>query len=362
MDDKQFHDQVVEYYGRVLAGSQDLKTDACCTTDMPPMLRAMLADVHEEVLDRYYGCGLVHPDLMWGLRVLDLGCGSGRDVYVLSRMVGPNGFVAGVDMTDAQLEVARRHVGYHTEKYGYPEPNVAFHKGYIERLSDVGLEDESFDVVVSNCVVNLSPDKESVLREVYRVLKPGGELYFSDVYSDRRLPAELMRDPVLHGECLAGALYKGDFIRLARKVGFADPRVVDARPLTIEDPDIRATLDPARFESITYRLFKIDGLEDACEDYGQAVRYRGTVPGSEDAFDLDDHHHFETGRAALVCGNSHLMVAATRFADHFEYFGDLSTHYGAFVDCGTPTAAVVGGDGGREEGDGGGGSGEPCCC
>lgn len=349
MDDKQFHDQVVEYYGRVLSGSSDLKTDACCTTDMPAQVRALLADVHEEVLERYYGCGLIHPELMDGLRVLDLGCGSGRDVYVLSRLVGEQGFVAGVDLTDEQLDVARRHVQYHADRYGYAEPNVAFHKGYIERLSDAGLADESFDVVVSNCVVNLSPDKESVLREVFRVLKPGGELYFSDVYADRRLAPELMKDPVLHGECLAGALYKADFIRLARKAGFADPRVVSARPLMVDNPEIQALLGPARFESITYRLFKIDGLEDACEDFGQAVRYRGTVPGLPDAFDLDDHHHFETGRAALVCGNSHLMLAATRFAEHFEFFGDMSTHHGAFVDCGGP---APGGDPGDADGGG----------
>jgi arsenite methyltransferase len=352
MDNDKIRDQVVEYYGRILEGSADLKTDACCTTDMPAAMRALLADVHEEVLARYYGCGLVHPELMRGLRVLDLGCGSGRDVYVLSRLVGPRGFVAGVDMTEEQLAVAQRHVDYHTEKYGYDEPNVAFHKGYIERLDALDLEDESFDVVVSNCVINLSPDKESVLREVYRVLRPGGELYFSDVYADRRLPPQLMADPILHGECLAGALYKADFIRLARRFGFADPRVVTARPLAIDNPGIRALLGPVRFESITYRLFKIDGLEDACEDYGQAVRYKGTIPDLPDAFDLDDHHHFETGRAALVCGNTHLMLAATRFAEHFEYFGDMDHHYGAFLDCGSPapSTAAAGGDGGADGG------------
>jgi arsenite methyltransferase len=84
--------------------------------------------------------------------------------------------------------------------------------------------------VISNCVINLCPDKESDLREIYRVLKAGGEFYFSDVYSDRRIPTNLLDDPVLYGECLSGALYEGDFIRLARKHGFNDPREVARAP------------------------------------------------------------------------------------------------------------------------------------
>ncbi len=91
-------------------------------------------------------------------------------------------------------------------------------------------------MIVSNCVVNLSPDKDAVLREVQRLLKPGGEFYFSDVYADRRVPDKVRNDPVLYGECLGGALYWNDFQRLAKRHGFADPRLVDDRPLEITDP------------------------------------------------------------------------------------------------------------------------------
>lgn len=331
------HDTVKEYYGKVLKGSSDLKTDACCTTAPPPEpIKAVLADIHDEVASRYYGCGLVMPASLEGARVLDLGCGSGRDVYALSRMVGSKGFVAGVDMTAEQLEVARRHVDWHTKKYGYCCPNVAFFDGYIEKLDELDLEPGSFDVIVSNCVINLSPDKEAVLKGAHRLLKPGGEMYFSDVYADRRLPAALLDDPVLHGECLSGALYWNDFLTLARESGFVDPRLVEDRPLGINDDAVAEKLGGAGFWSATYRLFKLDGLEPACEDYGQAVVYKGTVPGHPTRFVLDNHHVIETGKAFPVCGNTWKMLAETRFAPHFDFIGSFDTHYGIFPGCGTP--------------------------
>ncbi|MFZ3040559.1 MAG: methyltransferase domain-containing protein [Thiobacillus sp.] len=110
--------------------------------------------------------------------MLDLGCGSGRDVYALAQLAGETGRVIGVDMTEAQLAVAEAHREYHRQAFGFARDNVEFRLGYIERLNELGLEDASFDVVVSNCVVNLSPDKDAVLRQVHRLLKPGGELYF----------------------------------------------------------------------------------------------------------------------------------------------------------------------------------------
>jgi SAM-dependent methyltransferase len=105
---------------------------------------------------------------------------------------------------------------------------------------ELGLADASFDIVVSNCVVNLSPDKPAVLREVDRLLKPGGELYFSDVHADRRVPASVREDPVLCGECLGGALDWNDFLHLARGQGFADPRLVEDRPIAVTDPALAA--------------------------------------------------------------------------------------------------------------------------
>jgi SAM-dependent methyltransferase len=243
--------------------------------------------------------------------------------------------VVGVDMTDEQLEVARKHQEYHRQAFGYANGNVEFKQGYIECLDELGLEAGSFDIVVSNCVINLSPDKAAVFCEAHRLLKAGGEIYFSDVYADRRVPEALRNDPVLYGECLSGALYWNDFINLAKANGFADPRLVEDRPLTVDNPEIEAKLGDIRFYSATYRLFKIDDLEPACEDFGQAVTYRGTIPHHAERFELDKHHSIPAGEQFAVCGNTYRMLSESRFRDHFEFHGDWSNHRGIFADCGS---------------------------
>ncbi|MDH4283954.1 MAG: methyltransferase domain-containing protein [Gallionellaceae bacterium] len=327
------HNLVKDYYGRQLQHSGDLKTSACCdATQTPAWLKPLLQRIHPEVTSRYYGCGLVCPQLLEGCRVLDLGCGSGRDVYALAQLAGEHGQVVGVDMTEEQLEVAEKHRDYHSKQFGFD--NVTFKYGYIERLDELGLEPNSFDVIVSNCVINLSPDKDAVLRGAHRLLKPGGELYFSDVYADRRVPDAVRNDPVMYGECLGGALYWKDFLRIAQRQGFNDPRLVTDRPLEVTDPELAHRAGNIRFYSATYRLFKLDGLESACEDYGQAVVYRGAIPDHPHRFELDKHHHIEAGRVFPVCGNTWRMLNETRFRGHFDFIGDFSCHHGLFAGCG----------------------------
>jgi len=345
-------ESVRDYYGRVLQTNRDLKTGACCSGDsFAPSIREILRQIHPDVIARFYGCGSPIPPTLTGKTVLDLGSGSGRDCFILSKLVGPAGRVIGVDMTPEQLDTARRHVDYHMEKFGFARPNVEFRQGYIEDLESLGLKNDSVDVVVSNCVINLSPDKERVFAEIFRVLKPGGELYFSDVFADRRIPKHLAEDPVLLGECLGGALYIEDFRRLLARVGCADYRVVSASKLALTDPAIERKAGMVGFHSITVRAFKLD-LEDRCEDYGQVAYYLGTVPEQPHRFTLDDHHVFETGRPHPVCGNTAAMLHRTRYAPHFKIIGDTSVHYGLF-DCG-PKSAVTR----SEKGDASGGS---CC-
>ncbi|EGW20863.1 methyltransferase domain-containing protein [Methylobacter tundripaludum] len=326
----EINESVRHYYGQVLQSSNDLKTSACCSIDaMPGYLKALLAGLHPEVLERFYGCGSPLPPVLTGKTVLDLGCGSGRDCYLLSKLVGPTGRVIGVDMTPEQLEVAVRHRDWHAERFGYA--NVEFLHGHIENLAAIGIDDNSIDVVVSNCVINLSPEKPRVLAEIFRVLKPGGELYFSDVFADRRIPTALRQDPVLLGECLGGALYWEDFRRILQALDCPDVRVVKQNSISLGDPDVAAKIGMVKFQSVTVRAFKLP-LEDRCEDYGQVACYLGSIPEHPHAFDLDDHHYFETGRPLRVCGNTADMLAASRYAEHFQVLGDQSRHFGLF-DC-----------------------------
>lgn len=324
------------YYGDVLKKSSDLKTNACCTLEsIPNHVKDKLKNIHENVLSTYYGCGLVMPDCLENMNVLDLGCGSGRDVYLLSQFVGCNGAkVIGVDMTDQQLEIANKHIDYHMSKFGFSKTNVEFKKANIEDLSQSGIT-TNMDIVVSNCVLNLCQNKEKVLKGVYNLLKFGGEFYFSDVYCSQRIPKELKEDSVLWGECLSGALYWNDFLNLAKKCGFTDPRLVKSSVITVQNKELEEKLGDIKFYSATYRLFKLSGrLESDCEDYGQAVIYKGTIPNNKNYWNLDNHHKIITGKVFPVCGNTWNMLIYSRFKRHFEFIGNFNNHYGIFDGCG----------------------------
>jgi len=331
---------VQEYYGEVLKTKEDLKTSACCPIDaMPAHLRPYMANVHEEVQEKFYGCGSPIPHALEGRTVLDLGCGTGRDVYTASQLVGEKGHVIGVDMTENQLAVARKYIGYHMDKFGFKKPNVTFHQGYIEDLKSLGIEDNSVDVVTSNCVINLSPNKEEVFREIFRVLKPGGELYFSDVFTGKRVPEELTHDPVLLGECLGGAMYIEDFRRMLRNIGCFDYRIVTKGAIELNDQEVQRKAGMIDFYSMTVRTFKCD-FEDICEDYGHVAYYKGTITDSPHAFMLDDHHIFKKGQPVPVCGNTAKMLMETHYGKHFRIEGDFSKHYGAF-DCSPALSGIT---------------------
>lgn len=324
-----------EYYGKVLNQSSDLQTNACSTMNAyPPHIKSILAEIHPQVIERYYGCGLIIPEALENTKVLDLGSGAGRDCYILSKLIGPKGHIIGVDITEQQIQIAQKHIDFHTKKFNYQQPNISFLNGDIDNLENVPLEKESFDIVVSNCVVNLLKDKEKLLKNVHSLLKEGGEMYFSDVYSEKRVPKHLLSDPVLHGECLSGALYWNDFHDLAKKTGFKDPRIVSISPITIENSEVSAKLGDNQFYSVTYRLFKLKDLEHACEDYGQAVIYKGTILNNEHSFILDRYHFIPKGNVFKTCGNTYNMLHQTRFKEHFDFIGDFSIHYGIFEGCG----------------------------
>lgn len=344
------HDNVKEYYGKILQRSEDLKTNACCSDDtaMPSHMKKALANIHDEVASKYYGCGLVIPSELEGVTIVDLGSGSGRDCYALAQLVGENGKIIGVDMTEEQLEVARKHIEYHREVFGYKTANTVFHKGYIEKLKELDIKPESVDIIISNCVINLSPDKKAVFEGAYSLLKDGGEMYFSDVYADRRVPQNLVNDPELYGECLSGALYWKDFESITAEAGFVDVRLVESRPITIDNDAAKAKTGDIRFFSATYRLFKGENLEKTLENYGQKVKYRGTILNNESFFTLDEKNMFLTGEEVTVDGNTFEILKQSRFAKHFDFIGDKTTHYGTAdtKTAGLPFNTKVAGSGG----------------
>jgi SAM-dependent methyltransferase len=338
-------DNVKKYYGNILNGKVDLKTRTCCCSDelLHPMVRDIEKDIDNEVLTKFYGCGSPIPPALEGCTVLDLGCGTGKDVFIVSRLTGSDGYAIGIDMTDEQIKIAQRHLAPQMKKFGYQKANVEFRKGYIEDLKETGIKDNSIDVVISNCVINLSIDKKAVFSEIFRVLKPGGELYFSDVFAGRRVPENLQNDPLLHSECLGGAMYIEDFRRLMREIGCQDYRVVTKNKIKLGNPKIEVRVGMVDFYSLTVRAFKLNDLEDICEDYGQVAIYNATIPGYSHAFELDDNHRFISNKPMLVCGNTASMLSNTRYSKHFKVMGDKSVHYGQF-DC-APASEKHKGDG-----------------
>jgi SAM-dependent methyltransferase len=192
------------------------------------------------------GCGnpTAIADLKTGEVVLDLGSGAGIDVFLAANKVGPTGRVIGVDMTEEMVDkatsTARDH-GYH---------NVEFRLGEIEKLP---VQDESVDAIISNCVINLSPDKSKVFREAYRVLKPSGRLTVSDIVSEGALPDEIKSDSNAWACCIGGALEHQEYLENIKKAGFKDVQVLSSREFYLEG---EGSQTPTKLLSITVKAFK----------------------------------------------------------------------------------------------------------
>ena len=320
-----------EYYGRRFKTASDLVEGACCTDDTKRRYSDILELVPAAVKARHYGCGCPIPeDDLTGLRVLDLGCGSGVDVFVLSRLVGPSGFVYGIDMTKEQLDIARENSQAVMEKFGYSGSNLSFVEDFIEVVETIA--DHSIDLVVSSCVINLSPRKDLVMKAIRRVLKDGGEFHISDIVADRRVPQSIRQDPGMVAECLGGAEYEHDWLDLIKDAGFLDPR-------TVRRVEVRKDVlgEPIVFHSLTLRGFHFSNpLDRRCEDYGQIAIYKGSVPQQKARFVFDDHHVFEAGRPTPVCRNTARMLSETRLSLHFQVTSPVR-HFGLFP-CGPQSA------------------------
>ncbi len=192
------------------------------------------------------GCGnpIATADLKVGEVVLDLGSGAGIDVFLAANKVGPTGKAIGVDMTKEMIDKATRIATNH----GYQ--NVEFRLGEMESLP---VEDETVDAIISNCVVNLSPDKSKVFQEAYRTLKPGGRLTVSDIVSEGTLPDEIRTDSNAWACCIGGALEQREYLEKIKRVGFEDIKVVSTQEFYIEN---KANQTKEKLMSITVKAYK----------------------------------------------------------------------------------------------------------
>jgi SAM-dependent methyltransferase len=217
------HNSVRDRYGRIAENA----AESCCGPDAANCGCSstlydvtLLEGVPAEAVNLSLGCG--DPVTIAGLRpgetVLDLGSGGGIDCFLAAQQVGPDGYVIGVDMTPAMLERAN------ASKARLGLTNVAFRQGQIEALP---VDDQSVDVVISNCVINLSPDKAAVFNEIFRVLRPGGRMSVSDIVTEGDFSPEQRADAASWAECVTGAIDINAYLGLMQAAGFVDSAVVD---------------------------------------------------------------------------------------------------------------------------------------
>ncbi len=292
---------------------------------IPEQARELLFNVAGEIKNTFHEFGAPLPPLLEGCTVLDLCCGSGRDTYLAAQLVGAEGKVIGVEPVSARLRIAKKYLSKEMKQFGYAEPNVSFLNAAPENLSEI--EDASVDVVISNCTFNLSPDKEAYVREVFRVLKPEGEWYFTDVFTARRMPEDLASQMPSRAERLAGAMYAGDFRRLVQTNGLMDPRYLMNWKTSLSDEET-AKYGDVEFATLTVRVLKSAWTEDVCESYGETVIYDGSLPDYPDYFLFEHNIKFGTGEPRVICGNVSALARHSRYAKVFEVQGDRSTHIG----------------------------------
>ena len=317
-------DSVLKRYSEA---SKQKNPELCCPVAYD---QELLKIVPQEIIEKDYGCGNPTPYVRPGDTVLDLGSGGGKICYIAAQLVGPTGKVIGVDMNDDMLQLARRYQAQVAAQLG--SDRVAFRKAYIQdlaldlealdeyllahpvhhlnawqqctawqqqqRLERPLIEDCSIDLVISNCVLNLVRDdlKRQLIREIFRVLKPGGRIAISDIVSDEPVPQALKEDLQLWSGCISGAFQEKEFLDVISATGFVGARYDSwsAEPWQV--------VETIEFRSVTLTAVKSTGSE--CWDYGHAVIYRGPFAEIRD----EEGHVFPRGERIAVCQRTYRML------------------------------------------------------
>ncbi len=288
-------EKVREFYGEA---AEEPQAELCCPVQPDP---AEIDHIPREVIDRFYGCGspIGAARIQPGETTLDLGSGAGIDVFTAARKLGKEGRAIGVDMTDSMLAVARECQPQVAANLGFDV--VDFRKGYLE---EIPVEDASVDLVTSNCVINLSPDKKRVLAEMWRVLRDHGRMVISDIVAEAEVPPEQRQDPRLWGECISGALTEDELLAFLERAGFYGIECL-SRTFWKE-------VEGYRFFSVTVRAYKYEKRK-GCVFVGQQATYVGPYKGVSD----EEGHFFPRGIAIEVCTDTAAKLCHPPYVGHF---------------------------------------------
>ena len=286
---------VREFYGHA---AEQPQAELCCPVRPD---EADLAHIPREVVDRFYGCGspVTAAALAPGETIVDLGSGAGIDCFIAAKKVGAEGRVHGIDMTDAMLSVANECRPKVAAALGWDV--VEFHRGFLEAIP---LPDGTADVVTSNCVINLSPDKPRVFRELWRVLKDHGRAIVADIIADREVPPRMRADGQLWGECISGALTEEAFLAALERAGFYG--------VSILKKSFWREVEDCRFYSVTVRGYKFE-KKAGCTYAGDYAIYLGPLKVAID----DEGHLFPRGSAVEVCTDTAAKLAHAPYAGSF---------------------------------------------
>ncbi len=287
--------KVREFYG---TAAEEPQVELCCPTNYDD---SAIAHIPQDVLDRFYGCGspMASAGIQPGETVVDLGSGAGIDVFIAAKLVGPAGRAIGIDMTDRMLAVARENQPRVAAALGYDV--VEFRQGFLEQIP---VESRSVDLVTSNCVINLSPDKPRVFEEMWRILRDHGRIVISDIVSEREVPPHLKVNPRLWGECLVGALTQEAFLAGLERAGFYG--------LTILRRAYWKEVEGYPFFSITVQGSKYEKTA-GCVFQGHRAVYLG--PGK--AFLDEEGHLFPRNEPYEVCTDTVAKLSRPPYKDMF---------------------------------------------